>query len=90
MRDPRERVAHRHGVERRTPHASFLLDRREPGALQHAHVLGDGGERHREACGELADGAITGSETREDVAPRGVGEGGEGEVEGFGTVNHMV
>jgi hypothetical protein len=90
MRDPRERVAHRHGVQRRTPHASFLFDHREAGALQHAHVLGDGGKRHGEARGELADGAIAGSETREDIATRGIGEGGERVVEGFGMVNHMV
>ena len=67
--------------ERRAPHASLFLDRREPGALQHAHVLGDGGERHCESRRELADGVIAGCEPREDVAPRGVGEGGERVVE---------
>jgi hypothetical protein len=90
VRDPRERVAHGRGVERCTPHASFLLDGGEPGTLQHAHVLGDGRERHREARCELADGMVAGGEAREDVAARGVGEGGEGVVEGPGTVNHMV
>ena len=90
MRDPRERSAHGRGVERRAAHASFLFDRGESGALQHAHVLGDGGERHGEARRELADGAITGGEAREDVASRGIGEGGEGVVESLGMVNHMV
>ena len=90
MLDPRERVAHWHGVERRAPHAPLLLHDRESRALEHAHVLGDGGERHREPRGELADGAIAGGETREDVAARGVGEGGEGMVEGLGMVNHAV
>jgi hypothetical protein len=90
VRDPRERVAHGRGVERCTPHASFLLDGGEPGTLQHAHVLGDGRERHREAGRELADGVVAGGKARENVAARGVGEGGEGVVEGPGTVNHMV
>jgi len=90
MRDPLERAAHRRGVERRPAHTPFLFHRREPCALEHADVLRDGGERHREARGELADGAIAGGEAREDVAAGGVGEGGEGGVEGAGRVNHMV
>jgi hypothetical protein len=90
VRDPRERVAHGRGVERCTPHASFLLDGGEPGTLQHAHVLGDGRERHREAGRELADGVVAGGKARENVAARGVGEGGEGVVERPRMVNHMV
>jgi len=80
VRDPGERVAHGHSVERRAAHAAFLLDFREPGALQHAHVLRDGGEGHRESRRELADSAIAGGEAREDIAAGGVGEGGEGGV----------
>jgi hypothetical protein len=90
VRDPLERAAHRHGVERRAANAPLLLDSGEPGALEHADVLRDGGERHRESRGELADGAVAGGEAREDVAAGGVGEGGEGGVEGAGRVNHMV
>lgn len=84
------RVTHGRGVERGAPHAPFLLHGGEPRALQYVHVLGDGGERHREARGELADGAIAGREACEDVASGGVGEGGEGVIERLGTVNHMV
>jgi len=90
VRDPRDRVAHGRGVERRSAHAPFLFDGGEPRALQHAHVLGDRGERHREARRELADRAIAGREAREDVAARRVGEGGEGVIECPVTVNHMV
>jgi hypothetical protein len=90
VRDPLEGAAHRHGIERGATHAPFLLHGREPRALEHADVFRDGGERHREARGELADGAVAGGESREDVAAGGVGEGGEGGVEGAGRVNHMV
>lgn len=81
MRDPYERVAHGYGIERGAPHSPRLLHAGEPRALQHAHVLGDGGKRHGEARCELADGVIAGGESREDVASRGVCEGGEGVVE---------
>jgi hypothetical protein len=33
---------------------------------------------------------VAGGEARENVSARRVGEGGEGVVEGPGTVNHMV
>ena len=66
------------------------LDAGEAGALQDVHVLGDGGERHVEAGGELADRALPFGELGEDVAPRGVGECGEGGVERVGLVNHVV
>jgi hypothetical protein len=91
VRDPLERLAHGRGVERRTSHATFLFDGREPGALQHAHMLGDGRERHREARRELADRVIAGGEPGENVAACGIGEGREGMVEGPGVmINHMV
>jgi len=90
VRDPRERIAHRRRMERSPAHSPFLFHRREPGALQHAHVLRDCRERHREARCELADRAIARGEAREDVAPGGVGESEEGGIEGAGMVNHVV
>jgi len=90
FRDPRECVAHRRGTERCAAHAPLLLDGREPGALQHAHVLRDGWERHVESRRDLADRQDASGEAGEDVAPRGVGESGEGVVERPGTVNHVV
>jgi hypothetical protein len=90
VRDPRERIAHRHRMERSPAHSPFLLHRREPGALQHAYVLRDRRKRHRETRCELADRAIAGSEAREDVAPGGIGEGEEGGIESAGMVNHVV
>ncbi len=88
--DPLERAAHRRRAQRRAPNSTFLLHGRELGALEHAHVLGDGGERHVESRGELADRAVAGGEAREYVAPRGVGEGKERVVERSGMVNHTV
>ena len=90
MRDPLERAAHRRGVKCRPAHTPFLFHRGEAGALEHADVLRDGGERHGESRGELSDGAVAGGEAREDVAAGGVGEGGEGGVEGAVRVNHLV
>ncbi len=67
------------------------LDRREPGALEHADVLGDGRQRHVEPAGELADGMIAGGEPGEDFAPGRIGEGGERDVESLhAMVNHLV
>ena len=51
------------------------------GALQHAHVLGGGGEGHLEGRGELAEVALADRKLANDRAPGGVGEGVEHEVE---------
>jgi hypothetical protein len=90
VRDPRERVAHRDSMERRSAHSTFLLYRCQSRALQHAHVLGDRRKRHRESRRKLADRAVAGGESCEDVAPSGIGESEERVVEGAGTVNHTV
>ena len=88
--DPLERGAHGRGAERRPAHSSLFLDGGQSGALQHAHVFGDRGERHVESRCELTNGAIARGEPGEDVAPGGVGERGEGVIERPRKVNHMV
>jgi len=88
--DPRRCIAHWRGHERRTADAPLALDARKPGALEDANVLGNGRERHVEARREIADGALSGCQPRNDCAARGVGEGGEGGVEARLEVNHMV
>ena len=88
--DPLERGAHGRRIETRATHPPVALDLREAGALQHADVLRDSGQRHLEPRRQLADRAVTHRKAREDVAPCGIGEGEERGIERVGTVNHMV
>jgi len=87
---PGRGVTHRCGDERGPPRATLALYACEAGTLEHAHVLGDGRERHREARGELADRAIAVRQARDDRAPRRIGQRGESGVERGMTVNHVV
>jgi hypothetical protein len=59
----------------------MALDGRESRGLKHADVLGDGGQRHVEVGGELADRAVAGRQAREDFAAGRVGERMERGVE---------
>lgn len=72
------------------PRSSLPFDTREPGPLEDADVLGDGGERHVESRREVADRAVAGCEAREDGAACRVGEGREGGIEAGRIVNHTV
>jgi hypothetical protein len=59
--------------------------------LQHAHVPRDGGCRHPEGLGELADRGGTRGQPLQHVPPGGVGERREHGIERIGlTVNHVV
>ena len=67
----------------------------EPGGLQHAEMLGNGGEGNVEGRGEFGDGGLALRQARENGAAGGIGQGPEGGVErgvagGGGIVNHMV
>jgi hypothetical protein len=90
MLDPRECTAHRLRLQMRASHAALSFDGGEPRALEHAHVLGNRGERHVEARGELADRPIAGGEPREDLASGWIGEREERGVKRLGLVNHVV
>lgn len=90
-RDPRVGRAHRPHHEAAAAHPPILAPDDEPGALQDAEVAGDGGERHPEGPRQRADRRLAGGEPGEDGAPDGIGERGEGRVEGGrATINHMV
>ena len=58
----------------------------QPGALEHLEVTRDRGQAHRERRGQLVDRRLPLREPREDRAARGVGEGGEGEIELVGGI----
>jgi hypothetical protein len=88
--DPGGRFAHRCNDERRSANTSFAANLRQAGALEHPHVLGDGGQCHVEAARKLTDGPVAPCEPGENLAARGVSEGREGGVENGVIVNHMV
>jgi len=87
---PFERDAHGLRVEPRPTHPPLMLDRRKPGVLQNAYVLGDAGQRHVESFGELADRSLAQRETSKNFSPRRVSERKKGGVEPVGMVNHVV
>ena len=83
-------------LERRSAQAAEVLPpgyaaTHELGPLQHAHVLGGGGERHPKGRGELAEVALPAGELPDDRAAGGVGQGVEDAVEPGGSIYyHMV
>src|SRR5262245_41998952 len=87
--DPFGRFAHWCGVELAAADASVARVLHETGALEDAEMLGDGGARDAKGRGVIADGGFAGGEVREDGASRGVGKGGEREVEAV-IGNHTV
>src|SRR6185312_7971222 len=63
----------------------------QPGIFQHFQMLRDRGSADFERSGELADGGLAKGETRENRAPRRVGEGEERGAEAVGHLdNHLV
>ena len=63
----------------------------EPGAFQHAEVLGDRGQGHMERLGEGRDGRFTVGEAGQERAAGRVRQRGEGGVEAAEVIlNHMV
>ena len=55
--------------------------RDEAGALEHLQVPGDRWLAHLERLGQFRHGGLPRGQPRQDGAARGVGQGGEGEVE---------
>ena len=89
--NPRGSVFHRLGNEPAAVHAAVNLPPEEAGGLEHAEMLGDGRQGHREGFGQSGHRGFTVGEARKDGAAGGIGEGGEGRVERpGGIVNHMV
>jgi hypothetical protein len=72
-------------------HASLDAPLEQPGALEHAQVLGDGRQRHVERFRQLAHRGAPLREPLEDGAPRRIGEGREcGVQRDVPIVNHVV
>ena len=62
----------------------------QPGAFEHADVLGDRVQRDREVAGDLGDARVGIRESREDGAPRGIAQRVEDAVELRGLIfTHM-
>ena len=80
--EPRADALEGIGHERASADAADLLGRDEFRLLEQPDVLLHPGQRHAERLGELADRRAARAEPLEHGAARGVGEGGEGEVDG--------
>src|SRR5437868_718101 len=78
---PEHRFLQRRGVEaaEMLPPLDAATD--EFGPLQHAHVLGGGGESHSEGRGEFAEVALSAGELPDDRAAGGVRQGVEDEIQ---------
>jgi hypothetical protein len=81
--DPLCRVLQRLRDEPTAADASFASDDGEPGALEHAQMLGRSWQRHRVRARELADRRVAARESREHAAPRWIRERVKRQVEGF-------
>ena len=79
--EPHGGILQRPRRELATHGAAFLLADDQPGILEHPQVLHEAGQRHVVRGGELGDAQAARLEAAQHVAPRGVGEGGEHEVE---------
>jgi len=60
----------------------------EPGVFENADVFRNGIEGHRKVRGEFGDAGFTGGQAFEDGAASGVGESGEGVLEGGSRGSH--
>src|SRR5262245_2678508 len=89
--DPRGHFLQSTHAERAGPHAPDLLRGDEPRLFEDAHVLLHSRERHVKLPGKIRDRRVCTSELLENAASGGVGECGEGGIEG-GVVmlNHLV
>ncbi len=91
VRDPLGGTFHRFGYQVTPPHAAGLGAFEQPGRLEHAQVLRDAGQGNIKPRGEPGDGGVAQRELRQDGAPRGSGERGEGGVQGGPRIlNHTV
>ena len=81
--DPCGCIFHRPWEQAATMHSAVFVSRDEAGVFEHAQVLRYRGERHLVWRGEVADRSFAlACEAGEDAAARGIGEGGEGGIEG--------
>lgn len=89
--DPGGGVLHRARRQPAPAHPALAAAVDQPGALQHAQVLGDRGEGNTERLSQRCDGGLAGGEAGQDRAARGVGQRAEGGVQGGRLIlNHVV
>jgi hypothetical protein len=65
-------------IERARPPLRFTPARNQTRARQHLKVFGYGRHAHFKRLSQFGDRSLTGSQTRENGAPRGIGKGREG------------
>ena len=87
-------TTHGVGVAGHALGAAVLALGHQLSAFQDGDVLLDGCKRHRVSRRQLADGRVGDHDARQDVAPRGIGQGPEQLVHGRGRrlsmYNHLV
>ena len=90
--EPVHRLLHRLCLDLAGDGAAALAAHDQAGIGQHVEVLHDGGQRHREGTGKLADAdPVFCIEPGEQGAPRRIGQRREGAIESRGLiVNHRV
>jgi hypothetical protein len=89
-RDPLRRGVHRSGIEPAVVDPTLSAPCEESRFFQNLQVLRDRGERDVERLGEVGDAELARRQSRQDRAPRRIGEGAEGPIERSGIVNHPV
>src|SRR5712691_1734577 len=82
--DPVGDVLERIGLEPAGPPLRLAAALDQARALEDLEVLGDCGKADVERLGQLQDRGFARGETREDRAPRGIGEGGKSRAEAVG------
>jgi hypothetical protein len=88
---PLRRGLHGQGVEFAANHTPFLGTGDQSGSLKHREVLHEARQGHEVRLGEIADRGTTCPELLDHMAPRGIGQGREYQVEvGRLMLNHLV
>jgi len=82
MRDPLRRARQRRGAEAAAVDPALARAHEQAGALEHADVLGDGGQRDGEGRGQLGDRRLAFREAGQHRPARGIRERPERRVEG--------
>lgn len=84
MVNPRRRVLERIGIEVAGARLSFTATRNEPRPLENFQMFRDGGHGHVERARQFRNGRVAGGEPRENGAPGGISQGGEGQTQSIG------
>ncbi len=89
-RNPLRRGVHGSGIEPAVVDPTLFAPSEEPRFFQDLQVLRHRGERDVERLGELGDTVLARRQSRQDRAPRRIGERPEGPIERLGIINHIV